>query len=213
MNLPRCWLCSYLLFVCSRSLSTFSINRKTLTQHPPCTHTYTHTKPFHTHTHTHRCALICLIKLHPDRAFNHSQFSNHSLAHSRAKQTNVNTDAVLHKCEWQYVCVCTLASSGTTQTNTQEHTYTHKHAHTHFTYSSIYIELTLHAQAESLSTLASALSYLALAASANRAFNLFGNALMQKAALLSTQEVHGNNEHKVQHTFQIKQKIILWQKH
>lgn len=136
MNLPRCWLCSYLLFVCSRSLSTFSINRKTLTQHPPCTHTYTHTKPFHTNTHTHRCALICLIKLHSDRAFNHSQFSNHSLAHSRAKQTNVNTDAVLHKCE----CVCTLASSGTTQTNTQEHTYTHKHAHTHTSQILVFIQ-------------------------------------------------------------------------
>lgn len=136
-------------------------------------HTYVYAYKAFSHTHTHRCALICLIKLHSDRAFNHSQFSNHSLAHSRAKQTNVNTDAVLHKCEWQYVCVCTLASSGTTQTNTQEHTYTHKHAHTHLTYSSIYIELTLHAQATSLSTLASALSYLALAASANRAFNLF----------------------------------------
>lgn len=138
-------------------------------------HTYAHAyKAFsHTHAHTHRCALICLIKLHSDRAFNHSQFSNHSLAHSRAKQTNVNTDAVLDMCASVCVCVYLGFKWNYTNPNTREHLHSQTRTHTHFTYSSIYIELTLHAQVASLSTLASPLSYLALAASANRAFNLF----------------------------------------
>lgn len=86
-----------------------------------------------THTHTHRCALICLIKLHSDKAFDHSQLSNHSLAHSREKQTNVNTDAILHMRE----CVCNLAGSGITQTHTHE--YTHKHRHTHTSHILVFI--------------------------------------------------------------------------
>lgn len=216
MNLPRCWLCSYLLFVCSRSLSTFSINRKTLTQHPPCTHAYTHTKPFHTHTHTYRCALICLIKLHSDRAFNHSQFSNHSLAHSRAKQTNVNTDAVPTMCEWQCVCVCVPWLEVELHKPTHKSTLTLTNTHTH----------TLHRFQYLYRAHTSRTSHVAVDAGVGVELFSFsckckscvqfvcvGNALMQNAALLSTQKVHGNKEHKVQHTFQIKQKIILWDKH
>lgn len=72
------------------------------------------------------------------------------------------------------VCVYLGFKWNYTNQHTRAHLHSQTRTHTHFTDSSIcYIELTLHAQATSLSTLASALSYLALAASANRAFNLF----------------------------------------
>lgn len=91
-------------------------------------HAYKRIQSLFTHTHTHRFALICLIKLHSDKAFDHSQFSNHSLAHSREKQTNVNTDAVLHM--WECVCVPWLEVELRKHTHMSTFTLTNTDTHT-----------------------------------------------------------------------------------